>query len=187
VSAAHRGRPRLGARWALGVLVAPALLVAGPTPARAGAPVAWQAIVGASGFQLQVPSGWSVRPPAGATSLQEAIVSPDGQAHVNIYVTEQTIATSDLPLFLTTYVGNAAIGAPSLGQPQPATVPGAAAAATLTATYTDRSGTRVSETALAAATGAQLYVLEIVTPALDAQQNADEIQAIVQSFAIAAS
>jgi hypothetical protein len=57
----------------------------------------------------------------------------------------------------------------------------------LTASYTDAGGMHISDTVVAAATASQLYVLEIVTPASYAQDNAAAIQAIVQSFAISAS
>ena len=182
------GRRQLLRLPALALLLAAAGFQAGTHAARAGSSIDWQTIDGPNGFQLQAPNGWNVQAAINSGStLQEAIASPNGQEHVNVYVTALKISLADLPLFVSTYVGNAALGAPITDQPQTATVSGAAAAATLAATYTDGSGTRVSDTVLAAATGAQIYVLDIITPASYALENAGQIQTIVQSFAITGS
>lgn len=142
-----------------------------------------------AGFELQAPADWQAQTLAANTAgqpstLREAIVSTDGSETIRVYVANETIAPEDIELFVASYLSNAAIGSTIMGQSQTVTVSGAANAATLSAQYTNAGGMMLAESVLAAATGTQLYVLEVVTPNSFATQNADLIQTILTSFSI---
>jgi hypothetical protein len=155
-------------------------------PALAGSNAALQSVRNPAGFSLLVPSSWRSADLTGTNqpSLKAVIISGDGKATLRVWVTPQTIQTADVGTFVSVFLGNIAGSAVVLGPQQSAAVAGAGGGATQSLRYTDSSGAQLAETVLAAATGSKLYVVEVLTPAGYADDNADLLASVVHSLQI---
>jgi hypothetical protein len=168
---------------ALAVLLATAVVVAA---ALAGSDVALQTISNPDGLTLMVPAAWHSGASASAvgSSLKTLVVSPDGKEMLRVSAIPQTIQTSDLGTFVGLLLGNVAGTSVSLGPSQSIDVSGAGGGVMQVLRYTDSSGARLAETVIAAATGTKLYVVDVVTPADYADENAGLLSSVTGSLQI---
>jgi hypothetical protein len=133
-----------------------------------------------------VPAAWHSGASASAvgSSLKTLVVSPDGKEMLRVSAIPQTIQTSDLGTFVGLLLGNVAGTSVSLGPSQSIDVSGAGGGVMQVLRYTDSSGARLAETVIAAATGTKLYVVDVVTPADYADENAGLLSSVTGSLQI---